>query len=61
MPSPCRGCDHAERDWGGCRCQAAALVGDAAQTDPACALSPHHALLRAAVDGAGEEAFAYRG
>jgi pyrroloquinoline quinone biosynthesis protein E len=62
MPSPCRGCAHAERDWGGCRCQAAALLGDAAQTDPACALSPHHAMLREAVDAAsGEAAFAYRG
>ncbi len=61
MPAPCRGCAHAERDWGGCRCQAAALLGDAAQTDPACALSPHHAMLREALDAAGETAFAYRG
>ena len=28
------------RDFGGCRCQAFALTGDAAATDPACALSP---------------------
>lgn len=61
MPAPCRGCAHAERDWGGCRCQAAALLGDAAQTDPACALSPHHAVLREAVETAGAEGFAYRG
>ena len=60
MPEPCRGCDRAERDWGGCRCQAFALVGDAAATDPACALSPHHALLAAAVLEAGAEEFRYR-
>lgn len=61
MPTPCRGCEHAERDWGGCRCQAFALTGDAAATDPACALSPHHALLAAAVTAAGETGFRYRG
>ncbi|MBC6496777.1 MAG: pyrroloquinoline quinone biosynthesis protein PqqE [Alphaproteobacteria bacterium GM7ARS4] len=42
MPEPCRTCDRREIDWGGCRCQAMALTGDAAQTDPACALSPRH-------------------
>jgi PqqA peptide cyclase len=48
MPEPCRSCDRREIDWGGCRCQAFALTGDAARTDPACALSPDHALLVAA-------------
>jgi len=60
MPAPCRGCEHAERDWGGCRCQAFALTGDAAATDPACALSPDHALLAAAVAEAGAAGFRYR-
>ncbi|MDB5412822.1 MAG: pqqE [Rubritepida sp.] len=60
MPAPCQGCAHAERDWGGCRCQAFALTGDAAATDPACALSPHHAMLAAAVAEAGEARFRYR-
>jgi PqqA peptide cyclase len=62
MPAPCRGCDRAELDWGGCRCQAFALTGDAAATDPACALSPHHALLAEAVaDAAAAGAgFTYR-
>ena len=60
MPSPCQGCEHAERDWGGCRCQAFALIGDAAATDPACALSPHHALLGAAIAEASDSAFIYR-
>ncbi len=49
MPEPCQSCDQREIDWGGCRCQALALTGDAAATDPACALSPHHALMAAAV------------
>lgn len=60
MPSPCQGCENAERDWGGCRCQAFALTGDAAATDPACALSPHHALLAAAIAEAGDASFTYR-
>jgi PqqA peptide cyclase len=45
MPEPCRGCERREIDWGGCRCQAFALTGDAARVDPACALSPDHHLL----------------
>jgi len=60
MPSPCQGCEHAERDFGGCRCQAFALIGDAAATDPACALSPHHAVLASAIAEAGDAAFVYR-
>ncbi|NMJ40842.1 pyrroloquinoline quinone biosynthesis protein PqqE [Roseomonas sp. JC162] len=60
MPAPCRGCAHAERDWGGCRCQAFALTGDAAATDPACALSPHHGLLAEAIAEAGATTFRYR-
>jgi pyrroloquinoline quinone biosynthesis protein E len=46
MPHPCRTCDQREVDFGGCRCQAALLTGDAANTDPVCSLSPHHAALR---------------
>lgn len=60
MPRPCQGCEHAERDWGGCRCQAFALTGDAGATDPACALSPDHGLLAAAVAEAGGYDFRYR-
>jgi pyrroloquinoline quinone biosynthesis protein E len=48
MPQLCRSCERREIDWGGCRCQAFALTGDAARTDPACALSPDHHLLTAA-------------
>jgi PqqA peptide cyclase len=45
MAEPCQSCERREIDWGGCRCQAFALTGDAARTDPACALSADHALL----------------
>ena len=49
MPEPCQSCDRREIDWGGCRCQAFAMTGDAAATDPACAFSPHHHLMGEAV------------
>jgi len=42
MKEPCRTCPRREIDFGGCRCQAFALTGDAANTDPACSLSPLH-------------------
>ncbi|MEU8820214.1 pyrroloquinoline quinone biosynthesis protein PqqE [Actinoplanes sp. NPDC048796] len=42
MPDPCRSCDLRDLDFGGCRCQAYQLTGDAAATDPVCTLSPHH-------------------
>jgi PqqA peptide cyclase len=53
MPDPCRGCDRRELDFGGCRCQAFQLTGDAARTDPVCQLSPDHELVVAAVRAAG--------
>jgi len=49
MPEPCRSCDQREKDWGGCRCQAMALLGDAAKTDPACEKSPDHYLMNEVV------------
>jgi pyrroloquinoline quinone biosynthesis protein E len=42
MKEPCRSCAFREVDFGGCRCQAMAITGDARNTDPACALSPYH-------------------
>ncbi|HTG04183.1 MAG TPA: pyrroloquinoline quinone biosynthesis protein PqqE [Bradyrhizobium sp.] len=42
MPEPCQSCEFKEIDFGGCRCQAFALTGDAGNTDPACTLSPLH-------------------
>jgi PqqA peptide cyclase len=47
MPEPCRSCERREIDWGGCRCQAYQLTGDAGATDPACALSADHGLVEA--------------
>jgi pyrroloquinoline quinone biosynthesis protein E len=40
LPQPCQGCERRDIDFGGCRCQAALLTGDAARTDPACSLAP---------------------
>ena len=45
MPEPCRSCARRELDWGGCRCQAFLLTGDAGATDPACSLSPNHRIV----------------
>ncbi|MEU9480397.1 pyrroloquinoline quinone biosynthesis protein PqqE [Streptomyces sp. NPDC048191] len=50
MTGPCSGCPRREEDFGGCRCQAFALTGDATRTDPACALSPDHHLVRDLAD-----------
>ncbi len=48
MREPCRGCPERARDFGGCRCQAFLLGGDAAATDPVCSLSPRHHLVKEA-------------
>jgi pyrroloquinoline quinone biosynthesis protein E len=45
MREPCRSCPRREEDFGGCRCQAFLLTGDARAADPVCHLSPHHAVL----------------
>lgn len=52
MPEPCAGCALRTHDFGGCRCQAYLLTGDAAATDPACVKSPEHHLVVAARDAA---------
>jgi len=52
MPEPCRSCERRTLDFGGCRCQAYHLTGDATATDPACALAPRHDLVVAARDDA---------
>jgi pyrroloquinoline quinone biosynthesis protein E len=56
MPEPCRSCDRREVDFGGCRCQAFQLTGDAARTDPVCHLSPDHRVVAEAVQAANEGA-----
>jgi pyrroloquinoline quinone biosynthesis protein E len=55
MPDPCRSCDRRELDFGGCRCQAFQLTGDAARTDPVCHLSPDHDLVARAVEAANAD------
>ena len=52
MPEPCRSCEHKHEDFGGCRCQAFALLGDASLTDPACTKSPRHDVVRTQERGA---------
>ena len=63
MQEPCRSCERKAVDFGGCRCQAMALLGDAAATDPICSKSPRHGLVSeiAATDSSGPvEGFAPR-
>ncbi len=63
MPDLCRSCDQREIDWGGCRCQALALTGSAAETDPACGKSAWHQRLRNLAETASAAAappFQYR-
>jgi len=52
MKEPCRSCPEKAKDYGGCRCQAYLLTGDAALADPVCDKSPHHALITRAVERA---------
>jgi pyrroloquinoline quinone biosynthesis protein E len=64
MPEPCRSCDRREVDFGGCRCQALAVLGDASAPDPVCKRTPGRArldlLLAAEGNGPGLEAARWR-
>ena len=62
MQEPCRSCPlgRQEEDWGGCRCQALRLTGEAAATDPVCRLSPHHERVVSARESAQTDEFVYR-
>ena len=63
MPDLCKSCERRDLDFGGCRCQAMAIAGDASETDPACAKSPlHPTLLEMAGKAAesGETDYDYR-
>jgi PqqA peptide cyclase len=59
MQEPCKTCDRREQDFGGCRCQALLLAGDASATDPVCSLSPQRpkvdAILAAVSSGSSAE------
>jgi len=60
MPEPCKACDRRTRDFGGCRCQAFLLTGDATATDPVCSLAPQRPkvdAIIAAVNAPGAESF----
>jgi pyrroloquinoline quinone biosynthesis protein E len=60
MPEPCKTCDRRTRDFGGCRCQAFLLTGDAAATDPVCSLAPQRPkvdVIVAAVNVPAVESF----
>jgi len=64
MPDLCRNCDRRDLDFGGCRCQAMAVTGDAAATDPVCRKSPHRHLVDATLNAEAARAdantFVYR-
>lgn len=61
MPELCQSCDRRDIDFGGCRCQAMALAGDAAATDPVCSKSPNRAIVDALLqDPPSDAPFIYR-
>src|SRR5262249_334612 len=61
MPEPCRSCERKEQDWGGCRCQAMALVADPRAPAPPCSNPPPHArvVARARAEAAAPNPPAY--
>ena len=62
MPETCRSCDRREIDFGGCRCQALALAGDASAIDPVCLHSAYRWKIDAILNRRPAEptAFQYR-
>lgn len=60
MQEPCKSCARREQDFGGCRCQAFLLAGDARATDPVCHLSPRHALVSQLAEQREDKAYSYR-
>src|SRR5580658_6486140 len=60
MQEPCRSCARREIDFGGCRCQAFALTGDARATDPVCHLAPHHDAVVSLAAVQQDVAYVYR-
>jgi len=55
MMEPCRSCARKEIDFGGCRCQAFMLAGNAAKADPICRLSPHHRIVESMRNDSGAD------
>ncbi|HLH91010.1 MAG TPA: pyrroloquinoline quinone biosynthesis protein PqqE [Xanthobacteraceae bacterium] len=60
LPAPCQTCERREIDFGGCRCQAFALTGDARATDPVCQLSPHHDRVAELAAQHEDRSYSYR-
>jgi PqqA peptide cyclase len=60
MQEPCKSCALKEKDFGGCRCQAFLIAGDARAADPVCHFSPHHALVAELAAAREERAYSYR-
>jgi pyrroloquinoline quinone biosynthesis protein E len=60
LPAPCATCERREIDFGGCRCQAFLLTGDARAADPVCHLSPHHGRVTALAAVQEDTGYAYR-
>jgi pyrroloquinoline quinone biosynthesis protein E len=54
MKEPCRTCPERFKDFGGCRCQAYLLTGDAENADPVCDLSPHHNRILDTIERAAQ-------
>jgi pyrroloquinoline quinone biosynthesis protein E len=60
MQEPCKSCDRREQDFGGCRCQAFLISGDARASDPVCHLSPQHGLIEQLAAAHEDTAYSYR-
>jgi pyrroloquinoline quinone biosynthesis protein E len=60
MPEPCRSCERRDIDFGGCRCQAFLITGDARATDPVCHLAPAHAQIEALAAARSGAPYTYR-
>ena len=60
MQEPCKSCVRRDQDYGGCRCQAFLIAGDARLADPVCHLSPHHGLVASLAAVQEDAPYSYR-
>ena len=60
MHEPCRSCARRDIDFGGCRCQAFAIAGDARAADPVCHLAPDHHRMAALAASQEDVPYHYR-
>ena len=60
LPEPCASCERREIDFGGCRCQAFLITGDARATDPVCHFSPAHREIEALAAVQQDRPYDYR-